>query len=46
VEWQVKTSLHQDVPELIDEIAAGIAKVGAAADAIASKEKEGALAPS
>jgi dTDP-4-amino-4,6-dideoxygalactose transaminase len=46
VEWQVKTSLHQDVPELIDEIAAGIAKVGDAADAIASKEKEGALAPS
>ncbi len=43
VEWQVKANLHEDVPDLVDEIAAGIAKVGAAATDIAAKDKEGAL---
>ncbi len=43
VEWQVKASFHEDVPELIDKIAAGIAKVGATAEDLARRNKEGAL---
>ncbi|MFQ5513584.1 MAG: DegT/DnrJ/EryC1/StrS family aminotransferase [Myxococcota bacterium] len=34
-EWQIKSSLHEDVPELVDEIARAVRKVADAADSLA-----------
>jgi dTDP-4-amino-4,6-dideoxygalactose transaminase len=42
-EWQIKASFHEDVPELMQQIAVAIAKVGDAADAIAEAASRGAL---
>jgi dTDP-4-amino-4,6-dideoxygalactose transaminase len=43
VEWQVKASLHLDVPELVDEIADAIVKVGENAEAIGEAARAGQL---
>jgi dTDP-4-amino-4,6-dideoxygalactose transaminase len=42
-EWQVKNSLHEDAPELVDQIATAIAKTGEAADEIAAASERGAI---
>jgi hypothetical protein len=34
-EWQLKASLHEDAPDLVDEIAAAVRKVGRHAEEIA-----------
>jgi dTDP-4-amino-4,6-dideoxygalactose transaminase len=43
VEWQVKASLHTDVPELVDEIADAIEKVGENAEAIGQAARAGRI---
>jgi dTDP-4-amino-4,6-dideoxygalactose transaminase len=43
VEWQVKASLHVDVPDLVDEIAEAIARVGGNAAAIAEADRSGKI---
>ncbi|MEE8556795.1 MAG: DegT/DnrJ/EryC1/StrS family aminotransferase, partial [Myxococcota bacterium] len=43
VEWQVKASFHTDVPELIDQIAGAIARVGEHAGAIAEAARAGRI---
>ena len=39
-EWQIKASLHEDAPELIDQIVEAIIKVGEHADEIAEARRE------
>jgi dTDP-4-amino-4,6-dideoxygalactose transaminase len=42
-EWQIKNSLHEDAPELVDQIATAIRKTGEAADDIAAASANGAI---
>jgi dTDP-4-amino-4,6-dideoxygalactose transaminase len=43
VEWQVKASLHMDAPDLVDEIAEAIARVGESAVTIAEADRAGKI---
>jgi dTDP-4-amino-4,6-dideoxygalactose transaminase len=42
-EWQIKASLHEDVPDLVDQLARAIAKVGARAGELARAAERDAL---
>jgi dTDP-4-amino-4,6-dideoxygalactose transaminase len=45
VEWQIKASLHVEVPDLVDEIAKAIAKVGESAEELAGAARADRIPP-